>query len=601
MAQASQALTTQPGQQPATGTAAGDGPRRDGQGRLGRLISEYLGDRVFRQLALVLGLAVAIAAGVGLVMWVQDPMYRPLFADLPAKDASAVMDALQSANIPFQVDQNSGAIMVPVDRIYDARMTLSAQGLPQTGGVGFESLRKDPGFGTSRFLQTARFHRALETELGRTITSLNAVRSARVHLAIPERSAFIGDNRKPTASVTLTLFPGRSLSDGQVQAVVNLVAGAVPELGAERVTVVDQAGTLLTGQPDGGGVAASGEQLAQERRVERNYVRRIRDLLAPIVGRDKVRAEVDAELDFSVTERTEERYLPDQTALRSEQVSNDRAVRGEGPIGVPGALTNQPPAGGELAPAQPGEQGQQDQQGANAQGQAGNGDAQTQVIDASESATRNYEVSRVISHRTGEVGTIQRLSVAVLLDQPTTTNDAGEAVAAPFSPGQLAEIRSLVQRAVGFNPDRGDTLDVVSTEFRAPAEQAPTPSTPLWEQPWVWELGRLLLATIVGLVLILAVIRPLIQGLLGRDRRRGDAERQGGEAPAQGAQIEGQSPEQAQLMAERAQRQVDSGGASRGSEEYEQRVQAAREMASSEPALAANVIKSWLSPEGSSE
>ncbi|WP_163138571.1 flagellar basal-body MS-ring/collar protein FliF, partial [Arhodomonas sp. KWT] len=356
MAQASQALTTQPGQQPATDTA-GSGPRRDGQGRLGRLISEYLGDRVFRQLALVLGLAVAIAAGVGLVMWVQEPMYRPLFSDLPAEDASAVMDALQTANIPFQVDENSGAIMVPMDRIYDARMTLSAQGLPQTGGVGFESLRKDPGFGTSRFLQTARFHRALETELGRTITSLNAVRSARVHLAIPERSAFVSEDRKPTASVTVTLFPGRSLSDGQVRAVVNLVAGAVPELSAERVSVVDQDGTLLTEQSGGNGAEASGEQLAQQRRIERNYVQRIRDLLAPIVGRDKVRAQVDAQLDFSVTEQTEERYDPDQTALRSEQISNDRSVRGEGPNGVPGALTNQPPAGGQLAPVQQGQQG----------------------------------------------------------------------------------------------------------------------------------------------------------------------------------------------------------------------------------------------------
>ncbi|WP_435104270.1 flagellar basal-body MS-ring/collar protein FliF [Arhodomonas sp. AD133] len=583
MAQASQALTRQ--QQ---GTAATDvrEPPKDGQGRLGQLASEYLGERTFRQLALILGLAAAIALGVGLVMWMQEPLYRPLFSDLPAEDASAVMDALQAANIPFELEQNTGAILVPADRLYRARMTLASQGLPQTGDVGFESLREDPSFGTSRFLQTARFHRALETELGRTISSLRAVREARVHLALPERSAFVGEQRQPSGSVTVGLFAGRSLTDGQVQAIVNMVASAVPELPAERVTVVDQQGRLLSSEGESGGSDVSGEKLNYQRQLERSYVERIRSLLAPIVGAERVRAQVDARVDFTVSERTEERYDPDARAIRSEQLSSERSLRGEEAMGIPGALSNQPPGGGELGDSQQGQDAEA--QGEQAQGEQNADENAQALVDTSESATRNYEVNRTVEHVQDQVGEVQRLSVAVLVDEPTTTNDEGDTVREPFSTDELAEIRSLVERAVGFDADRGDSIDVVSTRFRespAPAVEGP----PLWEQPWAWEVGRLLLAALLGLVLILAVLRPLVQGLTGRDRRGRD--RTGGEEAGEGDDHtqELPGPEHAQLMAERAQHQIEEGG-----NEYDQKVQTAREVVSREPALAANVIKGWL-------
>ncbi|HKJ95934.1 MAG TPA: flagellar basal-body MS-ring/collar protein FliF [Gammaproteobacteria bacterium] len=613
MAEATQSLTRQ------SAAGAGDA-RRPGQGRIGALLTDYLGDRAFRQLGLILGLAAAIAAGVGLYQWAQKPMMRDLFANLPNEDAAQVTDALRSANIDFRTDSTTGAIMVPADQLDHARLLLAEQGLPNTGGVGFESLRKDQGFGTSRFMETARFNRALETEISRTVTSLQAVKGARVHLAIPERSAFIRDRRKPSASVAVGLFPGRSLTSGQVTAITHMVASAVPNLATEDVTVVDQRGELLTSDGGDDNKDISTDQLDYQHRLEQSYVDRIKTLLAPIVGPDHVRAQVNARLDFAQSEQTQELYDPDKTALRSEQTSEQRSDRGNEATGIPGALSNQPPAGGQLAPAKTGGnaqaatgQGANGQgntgQGANGNANGGGGNGKPQVIDQSVNKTRNYEVSKTVRHVRSPRGEIQRLSVAVLLDKPAAApagnaqsqggnaQPQGKAAAnAGLSQQQLDQIQSLVKQAVGFDATRGDTVDVVTAPFQPkPAEPRAAP-TPIWQQPWVMELGKALLAGILGLVLILAVLRPLVNALLGRDRRERPATSPGTESSPQAlAGEEGPrqltAPGQEGGGGQQGARQIGSGG------DYEDNLNTARGVAGQDPALAANVVKSWLAQE----
>lgn len=576
MAQSAQAMTRGAG----GGMSTGALPE---QGRLGALVTEYLGPNALRQLGLIIGLAAAVAAGVGLFMWAQEPVYRALFADLPAEDVTAVRQALDGAGVPYRTGPGAG-IEVPADRLDEARLMLAEQGLPNAGGVGFESLREDQGFGTSRFMENARFQRALETELARTITSLDAVGEARVHLAIPERSVFLRDRQAPRASVTVGLHRGRSLTDRQVNAIAQMVSSAVPDLALDNVAVVDQRGRLLTGMGEDDGMQGTGEQLAMRQRIEDAYARRIQDLLTPIVGEGSVRAEVSARLDFSEVESTEEVYDPESQVLRSEQTREQRSDRGSVAMGIPGALSNQPPGAGVLGDPEADAAGEEAEDGAGA-GEEGDGNA---LVDASSSATRNYEINRTVRHVRTPSGAIERLSVAVLLDQPTTTNDAGETVAAPLEPERLEEITALVREAVGFDEGRGDSVNVVSTEFQPLETPAPVP-TPFWEQPWLWQAGKLLLAGVLGLLLIVMVLRPLVNGLLGRDRRGRSLAAARQQRPSQNEAGAETDPSRQLTGPDSQPRQLPG-----NSRDYEEQLQAAREVVSKEPAVAANVVKGWL-------
>lgn len=565
---------------------AGNMPAQGGAGGgsgASAFFDQYIGQRALRQIGLIAGLAAAIAAGIGLFMWANEPVYRQLYGDLSQKDASAVIEALQSAGIEYRLDQTTGAVMVPADAVHRARLQLAGDGLPSGGAVGFESLREEQGFGTSQFMETARFHRALETELARTIGTLDAVRAARVHLAIPRQSVFVRDRNEPRASVVLNLYNGRNLGDGQVAAIVNMVAGSVTELDPERVSVVDQSGRLLSANDDGeaGALEGDAKQLQFRRRIESDYARRIEALLAPIVGSDRVRAQVNADVDFSSAEATEEVYDPDGRVVVSEQTSAERRTASERAEGVPGALANQPPEAGQANVGNAAPDAQQDEAA----------QQQNQPTDVSESATRNYEVSRTVRHIRNPMGDIQRLTVAVLLDAQRTTNADGEPVVEPLPQETIDQVRALVSDAVGLNEERGDSLNVVSTPFQEAEELEPV-ETPIWEQPWVWEAGKLALASVLGLVLILAVVRPLVYGLLGRTtvRREQNMNGRDGNAEAQ-AQLEGGQGETPQLtgpQAQQARQQMPS------AESYQDQVAAAREIAQQEPALAANVVKNWL-------
>jgi flagellar M-ring protein FliF len=359
-----------------------------------------------RPLMLLVGVAAAVAVGVGVVLWSKEPTYGLLYGNLADQDAAQITQALASSSIPYKLDSVSGAIMVPSDRVHDARLKLAGQGLPEGDG-GFAVMSKDPGFGVSQFMEGARYQHALETELARTISNLQPVAASRVHLALPRQSAFVRDRRPPSASVFLQLKPGRRLESEQVTAIINLVASSIPELESTQVTLIDQQGRLLSSPDSHDEFSARGKQMEIARNLEERYTRRIEQLLSPLVGPGRVRAQVVADVEMSTTEEAREQYKPESQVVRSEQTAEEASRNGMGPQGVPGALTNQPPTAGVALP--PGVQAGDPP--AQAQGTA----AAAPPDNTSKQATRNYEIDRTVAYTRKPAGRMRRLSVAVLL------------------------------------------------------------------------------------------------------------------------------------------------------------------------------------------
>lgn len=548
-------------------------PPAPGGGNLPPQLGRWIGERAFRQLALIAGLALAVAAGIWLFMWAREPVYRTLYSQLAEQDAAQVMDALQAAAIDYRIDPNTGAILVPAERVHDARLQLASQGLPQSGGVGFELLQQDQGFGTSQFMENARFHRALETELARSISSLQSVNSARVHLAIPKQSVFVREDTKPSASVVVKLFPGRSLTDGQVASIVHMVASSVPGLPDARVTVVDQGGQLLTNRDDGL-LGASTQQLAYKQQIESGYVNDIETLLTPMLGAGRVRAQVNAKLDFAVQESTQEIYDPNGAVVRSEQTSEQRQGAGNLAQGVPGALTNQPPGAGSIA----GE--------TNASGEA----PAAAGSDLNRSATRNYEIGRTVRHTRRPLGEITRLSVAVLVDQKTVRDSDGKPVQEPLSQAEIDQVTKLVREAVGFDEQRGDSISVISAAFQEQEAVPELPEPSLLEQPWVRDSAKWLAAALVLLAILFIVVRPIIKALVAGAPVRVQ-ERPRPEPSEEEALKQLSGPGANQMAAPGRERALPG---SSNAPSYEESLASARSVVSQEPALAANVVKGWL-------
>ena len=462
---------------------------------------------LLRQAGLLVGLAASVALGVAVVIWSQTPGYQVLYSNLAVKDMTRIADALAQADIPYKVEHESGAVLVPDRDIYDARLKLAAHGLPQGGKEGFELMDDSSSFGTSQFMEAARYHRAVEGELARTITSLRNVESARVHLALPKQSAFSRNRRKPSASVLVNLYPGRKLNKGQVEAVVHLVASSIPDMDTENVTVVDQKGRLLTAKSDPEDVSNL-DQFDRVRTLEQSYIKRIEDLLAPIVGANKMRAQVAVDMDFTLIEQTQENYEPDPTAVRSEQISEEMRVGAGAPQGIPGALSNQPPGAATVPETTE----------APAQAPEGAAKAEQKPENTSRRSIRNYELDRTISHTRQAPGRIKRISVAVVVDHRTTVDASGEETSQPRTAEEMARITALVREAVGFNEQRGDTVQVVNTPFfvTPEAEVEPVPEPPIWEQPWVWDVGKQVLGALGVLLLVFGVLRPVMRSLAAK-------------------------------------------------------------------------------------
>jgi flagellar M-ring protein FliF len=555
-------------------------------GNTNRLPSADLGGGVtaivdnpwLRQLAVMVGIAASVALGVAVVLWSQAPSFAPLYGNLAEKDASQVMDALQTAGVEFRVDEASGMVMVPSAKLKEIRMQLAGQGLPNSVGMGFELLQQDTGFGASQMIEKARYQQAMQGELARTIATIGAVQSARVHLAIPKQSVFVRKRQPPSASVALRLHSGRTLEDNQVEAIVHMVASSVPELEPGRVTVVDHKGRLLSGDPQSREMKLSATQFEHTRRLEEHYRERVEDLLAPIVGREKVRAQVTADIDFTVTEQTQESYNPDQPALRSEQVNEEQAGVG-GVGGIPGALSNQPPAAGR-AP--------QNASGNGAAGGQGGG------LNSSRHATRNYELDRVVSHTRMAPLSLRRLSVAVVVDDITTVGAEGEVSVRERTPEEIERLTALVREAIGFDAQRGDSVRVMNSSFLSPEPIADLPEVPLWEQGWFMDIVKQAGGLLLVLVLIFVVLKPTMKRLTASHAElAGGAE---GAARIEGPLVDGregggEGQDNLMLGSDGEPISLPGGG------KYENIMDAARQLVDEDPKRVAQLVKAWVNEE----
>ncbi|VAW83531.1 Flagellar M-ring protein FliF [hydrothermal vent metagenome] len=539
-------------------------------------VQGFQGLPALRQIGLMIGLAASVALGVAVVLWSQEPNYTVLYAGLGNKDAGQVVDALKKTGIAFEIDQQSGAVMVASNRVRDARMELAKEGLPEGGSMGFEMLQKDQGFGTSQFIETARYQHALEGELSRTISTLRNVESARVHLAIPKRSVFLRDRASPTASVMVNLYSGRRLNEEQVSAIVHLVSSSVPNLETAKVTIVDQRGNLLSNGSGSSGMAASSSQFSYNRKLEMTYTDRIRKLLEPIVGPGRIRATVNADLDFTVTERTQENYNPDLPALRSEQVSEETSnEKSEGASGIPGALSNQP--AGQPSLVDP---------------STSTGDTETTSMSGNKStrSVRNYELDKTISHTKLASGNIRRLSVAVVIDNKQELDENEELVSKPWSADELERFTTLIKESVGFNARRGDTVNVINASFVVPPEPEPVPELSLMEQPWIWDVAKQAVGALGLLIVVFGILKPVMRSLAEKGEQ--SAQQQAALAAAGGGEVNAGGQDQLSL----------SGGtpqlAGPQANSYENTLETAKTVVNDDPKRVAQVVKNWVGEDG---
>ena len=521
-----------------------------------------------QKFGMMLAIAAIIALVAGAWMWSQSPDYRVLYTKVSDRDGGAIIGALQQMNVPYKFAEGGGAILVPSTHVHEVRLRLASQGLPKGSLAGFE-LMENQKLGSSQFLEQVNYQRALEGELARSIQSLSAVQNARVHLAISKPSVFVREQQKPSASVLLNLFPGRSLDPAQVSAIVHLISSSVPDLPVKNVTVVDQGGSLLSSP---GNAASNAQldagQLKYVQELEQNYMKRIEAILIPITGVNNVRAQVTADVDFSQIERAEEIYKPNQqaseaAAIRSQQSTESATGGPQASGGVPGALSNQPPAPAS-APitASP--------------GTAANtppGGATTSPANTRKESTVNYEVDKTIRHVRQPIGGIKRLSVAVVVNYRKDVDSAGKVSHTPLAAEEITKINDLVKETMGYNKDRGDTLNVANSPFSV-AEREVIPDIPLWKQPATFvlakEVGKHLLIAAAVLFLVLGVLRPLLKNLA--EARPGPA------------------------LPERAMDGEATVAVSRqGNAGYEQNLQMAKQLANQESKIVANVVKDWVS------
>jgi flagellar M-ring protein FliF len=532
-----------------------------------------------RPLLLLVGIAAAVAAGLTVALWWRGPSYSLLYTNLAAEDQAQIAQALDAAQIPYRMAAGGNSIEVASDRLTDARLKLAGQGLPEGGG-GFALLDKDPGFGVSQFVENARYQHALETELARTIASLKPVEGARVHLAVARQSAFVRDHRAASASVFVQLKAGRILEPEQVQAVVNLVASSIPELEASQVTVVDQQGRLLSAPEGHDELSMRERQFDLTHRLEDDYRQRIEALLAPLVGAGRVRAQVVAQMDMTVSEEAREQYRPESQIVRSEQTSEQTSRDGTGAqSGVPGALSNQPPATGVAStPAPPASTTPPPTTG----GKPGAGQAAAAAAappptndSTTKETTRNYEIDRTLAYTRQPAGKLKRLTVAVLIDNAHTTGKDGKTVATPLTSQQIDHITQLVKDAVGFDESRGDAVNVLNSSF---ADEPAPPSGELqmpaiWEKPMFRDILKIVAGAAILIVLVLTVLRPLVRALLV-------------------------SPRAQRMLAapgEAAQALMGSGGPSVAAVlSHEQQLAQARTLVTQDPKRVAQVVREWV-------
>jgi len=538
-----------------------------------------------QKLRLAVGVVLFVAIGIGGLMMGRQAEWRVLYANLPDKDGGAVVAQLSQMNVPYQYAAGGGAILVPADRVYDTRLKLAAQGLPKGAVTGYELMDSANRFGMTQFQERLTFQRGLEGELTRTIQALSSVQNARVHLALPNQNGFFRDQQKPSASVLVSMNAGRTLDRAQLAGIVHLVASSVPEMDPKAVSVLDDTGKLLSTPPDAAdGMGADAQQLQYVQQVEQLYSSRILDILEPVVGRQNVRAQVTADLDFSQTEQTSEQFKPNQTpdasAVRSQQVLESGAgSAATAPTGVPGATSNQPP-GPSSAPING---AAQSLAAGAAPGAAGANGRRESII--------NYEVDKTIRVVRGGTGMVKRISAAVIINHQTNTDAKGKTTTAAMSDAQLEKLTALVRETVGFNKERGDSVNVMTAPFTK--EKLSVEPLPLWQQPELqdlvrslaWPVGTLLFAALV----LMGAIRPALKVMAQPAQKLTELER-----VSQVDAVEGEEPDRpllgAPVMGAAGTKLLEVSAADTALEE-------ARKLTRDNPAAVANIVKTWINGE----
>jgi flagellar M-ring protein FliF len=473
---------------------------------------------IARQVGLMLGLALSVAIGVAIVLWSQEPAYSRLYAELGEKDVSEILEVLNTQGIKYKVEAGSNTIMVPTDDVSQVKLKLAAVGLPKSSSLGYELLDKDQGFGSSKSVELVRFQRALEGEIAQTIMAIQGVKTARVLLAIPQQSVFVRERKKPSASVIVNLYQGRSLDKGQIESIIHLVASSVPQLEADQVTVVDQKGHLLNSRDSSSVSNLTSKQFEYKNNIEEHLMGRIGNILSPLVGADGMRVQISADVDFTETDKTQELFDPKSAVLRSEQTSEEQNNK-PATQGVPGALSNQPTAAGAAPETTPAA----DPAAAPAAGSATPAAANAPGSIA-KNATRNFEVDKTITHTRMATGSLRRLSVAVVVDDRRTTQADGKVSVQPLKPEDITRFTDLVKQAVGFDSARGDQVTVTNVAFKALEAPEALPEPPLWKQGWFLNILKQAGAALAVLLIILGVLRPAMRNLAGVSASKREAE-----------------------------------------------------------------------------
>lgn len=533
-----------------------------------------------RQIGLIVGAVALLALLLGVFFMSRQADWRVLYANLSDKDGGAIIAQLTQMNVPYKHAEGGQAILVPADRVHDVRLRLASQGLPKGSVGGFEAM--DTGrLGMTQFQERLSFQRGLEGELTRSIKSLASVADARVHLALPNQNGFFREQQKPSASVLLTLHAGRTLERNQIAGIVHLVASSVPEMNPKAVSVVDENGALLSNPADGQAGSVDTQQLQYVQQVEQLYTRRIMDLLEPLVGRENVRAQVTADVDFSQTEQTSEQHRPNQgnepAAVRSMQTIESGAATNRNPPGVPGAVSNQPPQppaapiNGQAPPV--GVQGAQ-------QGTAAGAETRREAVT-------NYEVDRTVRVTRGATGTVRRLSAAVVINHRSVKDARGQTTQQALPPEEIEKMTALVREAIGFSQDRGDSVNLMNSAFTR--ESGTRPDVPWWQQgdnrdlaqSLVWPLGMLLM----GLIIFFGMVRPALKLIRSPAPVKVNAE-----SVQQLDAMVDENPQRPGLLPHQPANEAPT------SEQL--RLEDARRLARENPGAVANIIKTWVSGEG---
>lgn len=580
-----------------TETTAGSAPDANPLERL-RQAFNRLSDQ--QKIIFMVALAALVAVVVGGFLWSQQPNWKVLFSNLTEKDGGAIVAILEAQNTPHRFS-NNGSLLVPADRVHEVRLKLASQGLPRGGLVGFE-LMENQKFGTSQFAEQVNYQRGLEGELARTIQSIGAVQSARVHLAIPKPSVFVREEQKPTASVMLSLYAGRALDQGQIAGIAHLISSSVPQLPMGNVSIIDQNGNLLSqlkSKLTEAGLDPA--QLKYVRETENDIIKRIEEILKPVLGAENFKVQIAADIDFSQSEQTAETYRPNSspetTSIRSKQ-TNETASVNQSAGGVPGALTNQPPAPATAPltqpatgtpPGTPGKPGKNDQPGQlESAGITSQLNALGQPLNSTKNATINYEIDKTVRYTKQAMGTIRRLSAAMVINHRRETGKDGQPVIKPLPESELKQINELVRDAMGFNKERGDTISVANAPFTV-ADKSDS-ALPIWKDPenisYAKDLVKYLIFSAIIAFIYFKIIKPSLNTMFPPPEPTKEEVRDadGKIIRSEGGVFTEEGEDDASHV------QIDH---------YAIKIQKARDVATTDPKAVANIIKEWMNPNGS--